>query len=30
VSSNRWRFWEIETARVIVGYQPRDDAEQWR
>jgi nucleoside-diphosphate-sugar epimerase len=30
VSSNTWRFWDIESARDIVGYRPRDDAEQWR
>jgi nucleoside-diphosphate-sugar epimerase len=30
VSMNTWRFWDIESARELVGYRPRDDAEQWR
>jgi uronate dehydrogenase len=30
VSSNTWRFWEIDNARRIVGYNPADDAEVWR
>jgi uronate dehydrogenase len=30
VSANTWRFWEIESTRDIVGYQPKDNAEQWR
>ena len=30
VSGNRWRFWEIETATEDLGYEPQDDAEQWR
>jgi uronate dehydrogenase len=30
VSANTWRIWDIETARVALGYAPRDDAEAWR
>jgi nucleoside-diphosphate-sugar epimerase len=30
VSANTWRFWDLEEARRLVGYEPRDDAEQWR
>jgi nucleoside-diphosphate-sugar epimerase len=30
VSANTWRFWDIETAREVVGYEPRDNAERWR
>jgi uronate dehydrogenase len=30
VSGNTWRFWDIEEARRGVGYEPLDDAEQWR
>ena len=30
VSANTWRFWDIEEARRLVGYEPRDDAERWR
>lgn len=30
VSANRWRIWDIEDARRELGYEPLDDAEQWR
>lgn len=30
VSANTWRFWDIEEARRLVGYEPVDDAERWR
>ncbi len=30
VSANTWRFWDIEEARTLIGYEPADDAEQWR
>lgn len=30
VSANTWRFWDIEEGRQLVGYEPADDAEQWR
>ena len=30
VSDNTWRFWDIRNSRDLVGYKPRDDAEQWR
>ena len=30
VSNNTWRFWDIDDSRKAVGYQPEDDAEQWR
>lgn len=30
VSNNTWRFWDIEHAREVVGYEPQDDAESWR
>ena len=30
VSDNTWRFWDIGNSRDLVGYEPRDDAEQWR
>src|SRR5690348_4087929 len=26
VSANTWRIWEIEDARELIGYNPRDDA----
>jgi nucleoside-diphosphate-sugar epimerase len=26
VSDNTWRFWDIDEARTLVGYQPTDDA----
>ena len=30
VSNNTWRFWDISDSGERVGYQPDDDAEQWR
>ena len=30
VSDNRWRFWDIEHAREVLGYDPQDDAEEYR
>jgi uronate dehydrogenase len=30
VSANRWRIWDIDDARRLIGYQPQDDAEDWR
>lgn len=30
VSDNTWRFWDIENARLDLGYEPRDNAERWR
>jgi nucleoside-diphosphate-sugar epimerase len=30
VSANTWRFWDIGDARRALGYEPQDDAEQWR
>jgi uronate dehydrogenase len=30
VSANRWRIWDVEDARRAIGYEPRDDAEEWR
>jgi nucleoside-diphosphate-sugar epimerase len=30
VSRNTWRIWDIDEAREAIGYEPRDDAEQWR
>jgi uronate dehydrogenase len=30
VSANRWRIWDIDDARRLVGYEPEDDAEAWR
>ena len=30
VSSNTWRFWDIEEAAAAIGYVPRDNAETWR
>jgi uronate dehydrogenase len=30
VSANRWRIWDIERARDLLGYAPQDDAERWR
>lgn len=29
VSRNSWRIWDLESAAAI-GYEPHDDAEQWR
>lgn len=30
VSANKWRFWDIEHPREVVGYQPQDNAEEYR
>ena len=30
VSGNTWRFWDIDDARARLGYEPRDDTEQFR
>jgi uronate dehydrogenase len=30
VSANRWRIWDLDDARRLIGYQPQDDAEEWR
>jgi uronate dehydrogenase len=30
VSDNTWRFWDLESARTEIGYEPKDDAERWR
>jgi hypothetical protein len=30
VSANRWRIWDINDARHAIGYEPKDDAEEWR
>ena len=30
VSNNRWRIWDIEEPRRLVGYEPQDDMEAWR
>lgn len=30
VSANRWRIWDIDDARDLLGYRPSDDAEAWR
>jgi uronate dehydrogenase len=30
VSNNTWRIWDIDDARDTIGYEPCDDAEQWR
>jgi nucleoside-diphosphate-sugar epimerase len=30
VSANTWRIWDIDDVTHAVGYQPQDDAEQWR
>lgn len=30
VSANTWRIWDIEEARALLGYSPRDDAERFR
>jgi hypothetical protein len=26
VSNNKWRFWDIEHAGEVLGYEPVDDA----
>ena len=30
VSDNKWRFWDIGHARQAIGYQPADNAEDFR
>ncbi len=30
VSGNKWRFWDIEHAKEVIGYEPEDDAERLR
>ena len=30
VSDNKWRFWDIDHARDVLGYAPRDNAEDYR
>lgn len=30
VSNNKWRFWDIRNAEKLIGYNPKDNAEQWR
>jgi nucleoside-diphosphate-sugar epimerase len=30
VSDNKWRFWDIDHARDIIGYRPLDNAEDHR
>ena len=30
VSGNTWRIWDIDDARARLGYEPRDDTEQFR
>ena len=30
VSGNKWRFWDIEHAREVIGYEPQDNAEEYR
>ena len=30
VSNNKWRFWDITNSNQAIGYEPQDDAEQWR
>lgn len=30
VSANTWRIWDLQDATDAVGYQPQDNAEQWR
>jgi nucleoside-diphosphate-sugar epimerase len=30
VSDNKWRFWDIDHARRVVGYDPKDNAEEYR
>jgi nucleoside-diphosphate-sugar epimerase len=30
VSENMWRIWDIEEARRAIGFEPDDNAEQWR
>ena len=30
VSNNKWRFWDTEHGREVIGYQPQDNAEEFR
>jgi nucleoside-diphosphate-sugar epimerase len=30
VSGNTWRIWDLDEPNQLLGYQPRDNAEQWR
>jgi uronate dehydrogenase len=30
VSANTWRVWDLSDAERAIGYQPKDNAEQWR
>lgn len=30
VSDNKWRFWDIDHARDVLGYAPQDNAEDYR
>lgn len=30
VSLNRWRFWDLRRGRAEIGYEPQEDAEDWR
>ena len=30
VSDNTWRVWDIDHAREIIGYEPQDNAENFR
>jgi uronate dehydrogenase len=30
VSANTWRIWDLDEARAAIGFEPVDDAEQWR
>ena len=30
VSNNTWRFWDISHAKEVIGYEPKDNAEDFR
>ncbi len=30
VSGNKWRFWDIEHPKQVIGFEPRDNAEEYR
>jgi uronate dehydrogenase len=30
VSANTWRIWDLAEVTSALGYEPQDDAEQWR
>jgi len=30
VSRNKWRFWDIEHGEHVIGYDPKDNAENYR